>query len=82
VRGARRESPSPTPRSPVFSPPRISRPGGGGVHSPRRWRIGRRSPSAAVIRGPPLDQLSEREVRRTTRGRSHSQSKEVALLCI
>ncbi len=75
----RRRPPPGGPRSPVFSPPHLE---AGGECILRRWRIGRRSPSAAVIRGPPLDQLSEREVRRTTRRRSHSQSKEVALLRI
>jgi hypothetical protein len=68
------------PRSPVFSPPRISRPGGGDAFSPT---MADRSSVAVRRRHPrsPLDQLlSEERLGRTTRRRSHSQSKEVALL--
>jgi hypothetical protein len=68
------------PRSPVFSPPRISRPGGGDAFSPTMADL---SSVAVRRRHPrsPLDQLlSEERLGRTTRRRSHSQSKEVALL--
>ena len=83
--GPRRESPSPTPPRGVpdlpCSPPPASRgPGGGSAFSPT---MADRSSVAVRRRHPrsPLDQLlSEERLGRTTRRRSHSQSKEVALL--